>query len=107
MGGEHAKLERMRWDWIMICHGGAAVEECNRAINEALKYNPDQKYLIRLWPIGGLSRFREYEGVATFLEYHFGPRVRAGVREEIKSEVNAVLNGIDKPDNILGFTFLE
>ncbi len=107
VGGEHAKLERMRWDWIMICHGGAAVEESNHAINEALKYNPDQKYLVRLWPIGGLGRFRKYEGVATFLEYHFEPEVRAGVRKEIKSEVDAVLNGIDKPENILGFTFLE
>jgi hypothetical protein len=107
VGGEHAKLERMRWDWIMICHGGAEVEESNRAINEALKHNPDQKYLVRLWPIGGLGRFREHGGVATFLEYHFEPKVRARVREAIKSEVNAVLNGIDKPENILGFTFLE
>ena len=55
----------------------------------------------------GLGRFREYANRATFLEYYFEPKVRAAVRETIKSNMDAVLNGIDKPENILGFTFME
>ena len=98
-GAEHAKLERIRWDWIVMCHyGSAGVAQSIRAANEALKYNPDQKYLVRLWPIGGSGRF---------LDYYFDPAVRATVREAIRAEVDAVLSGIDKPENVLGFTFLE
>ena len=75
-GAEHAKLERIRWDWIMICHGNEDIEGSNLAVNEALKYNPDQKYLVRLWPVMGLGRFLEYDRRATFLGYYVEPQVR-------------------------------
>jgi len=107
VGGQRNRLEMVRWDWVGIMHGSVGVQESISAANEALKHNPDQKYLVRLWPINHLGKFKENSFTGTFLDYHFRPEVRAKVRERIRDEVEAVLNGIAKPENVLGFTFLE
>lgn len=103
----HTLLDRARFDWILVCHGSYAVtRERVEMYNRFLAINPDLKFLVRLWPIVGLGH-PENRHLATFLDYFYKPGVKEKLLERVSEQVTVVLDHIDKPENVLGFTFLE
>ena len=94
-------LDKARLDWVMICLGNERASP--HVYNRQLKYNPDLKYLVRLWPVGNLA----HSGKSSFLHFLYTPGVKEQLFKEVTDQIHSILDVIDKPENVLGFTFLE
>lgn len=101
-------LDRARMDWVFLTFGNppGPSRETTEMLNRLLKINPRLKIMVRLWPIGGLG-LRQNRYQATFLDYLYKEGVRERLLKEISRQIRSVLDYIDKPENVLGFTFLE
>lgn len=102
------ELDVALYDWVFLNFGNiSATPETTAKLNRILKLNPDLKIVIRLWPIMSLGDCPENRFQATFLHYLYQPGVREGVLQNIRDQVSVVLDHIDKPENVVGLTFLE
>jgi hypothetical protein len=97
-------LDRARMDWIFILYG--TENTTAKEFNRLLKINPNLKALVRLWPISNLG-LPENKGRATFVDYLYGDGVKEKLLAETSREIHLILDGNDKPENVVGFTFLE
>jgi len=97
-------LDKARMDWLTINFGSYTVNP--DVYNRQLRLNPRLKYLVRLWPINNLG-WKENRYKATFLDYLYKPGVKEKLLAETSRQIRLVLDGIDRPENVLGFTFLE
>jgi len=90
--------DEARWDWLLVNLGnmGARMETVHR-LNRNLQLNPRQKYLVELFP----------EPHCRFLEYRYRPEVKQALEQETRRQVRLFLDNIAKPENIIGFTFME
>jgi len=105
-GGEG--LDAARFDWHMICFGNvSANQQTVDALNEMLKINPRHKFLIRVWPIGHLGDCPENRGQATLFHYLYQPGVREKLLAETRRQIELVLKGVSRPQNVYGSCFLE
>lgn len=101
-------LDVALYDWVFLNFGNiSATPETTAALNRFLKLNPDLKIVIRVWPIMSLGDCPQNRFQATFLHYLYQPGVREGVLKNIRDQVSVVLDHIDKPENVVGLTFLE
>ncbi len=106
-GGPTA-LDVARFDWSLINFGNVpadqrTVDRCN----EILAINPDHKFVIRIWPIISAGDSNENRRAATFLHVYFRPEAREKVLDNTRKQIRLVLDGLDKPENVVGLTFLE
>jgi len=105
-GGEG--LDAARFDWHMICFGNIPADERTvQGLNEILKLNPKHKFLIRVWPIGGLGDCPENRYQATLFHYLYQPGVKEKLLTEARRQVELVLKGVSRPENVYGCCFLE
>lgn len=104
-----AVADHARWDWLMIME---ANDHSVALMNACQALNPDQQYVVRLWPINGLG---EVSGKAGFLDYRYGMKNIAGEEIPVKDEIHTrlydqietVLSQVTDPEAIVGFTFIE
>lgn len=102
------ELDVARFDWLYLCYGNIpATRETTELLNRFLKINPRLKIVIRVWPIMGLGDCKENRYQATFLHYLYKPGVKEKIHERIRQQVRIVLDHIEKPENVIGLTFLE
>jgi len=97
------------FDWSTINFGNVSDNQSTiDRLNQMLAINPNHKFVIRVWPILGLGDSideNRYQG--TLFHYLFKPGVREAIHQKARDQVNLVLNGISKPENVVGSTFLE
>jgi hypothetical protein len=92
------------FDWSTVSFGNVAVEQVTLdRINTILEINPDHKFVIRVWPLIGLG----VSPPGTLFEYLYEPGVAEAMHAEVWSQIRFVLDGITKPENVVGLTFLE
>ncbi|MCD6407535.1 hypothetical protein J7L87_00600 [bacterium] len=101
-------LDRARMDWVMLTFGNppGPSKETTEMLNKFLEINPELKIMVRLWPICNLG-YKENRYMATFLDYLYKPGVKEKIFKEIKYQIHSVLDYITKPENVVGFVFLE
>jgi hypothetical protein len=92
---EDTVLTHARFDWQMIAFG-SQVDMPN--INRSLSLNPEQRFLVRLWPRSGSDNF---------LDYLYRQDVRERIDKNISEQVHRVLNEISSPEQVVAFAFLE
>lgn len=100
-----ADLDRARMDWVFVNLGSE--NTTGKELNRLLKLNPKLKIVVRLWPIGNIGPHRENRGTATFLDYLFADGVKEKILAETSRQIRSILDPIEKPGNVIGFTFLE
>jgi hypothetical protein len=102
-------LDNARFDWTYVLFGNVDAPDqvtIDRA-NEVLKLNPEHGFLIRVWPIMHLGDCPENRFQASLFHYLYHPGVRERVLAETRRQVEFVLQKLDRPENVLGATFLE
>ena len=106
--GSLTELDVARFDWIVLCFGSIPADrETTEQLNRFLKINPNLKVVVRLWPTSGIGDSPENNYTATFLHYLYLPGVKEKLHANIRQQIHALLDHIDKPENVVGFTFLE
>ena len=104
-------VDAARWDWSALSemNNDLSPQGLREHVNESLKLNPKQKYTVELWPLYGLESGPGSGpgGVATFLDYHFKPEMRAEMQKRIRASVQSILENIAKPENVYGFSLGE
>jgi len=102
------ELDVARFDWLYLCYGNiGAKPETTQLLNRLLKLNPKLKIVIRVWPIMGLGDCKNNSYQATFLHYLYKPGVKEKLLKNVHDQIHVVLDLIDKPENVIGLTFLE
>ena len=106
--GTVSTLDVARFDWTFIAFSNDPVRQTtvNRC-NEILRLNPNHRFVIRVWPIHGLGDCPENGRRATFLHYLYAPGVKEELLAETRRQVNLILEGVSKPENVVGSFFLE
>lgn len=94
-----------RFDWSCVNFGNipesqATVERCNAI----LKLNPGHKFLLRLWPVGGLGKVLPN---ASVFDYHYAPGVREKVLARLEAQVKLIRDNISNPEAVCALTFCE
>lgn len=104
----YTDLDRARMDWVYLTFGNSPnpSRETTEMLNRFLRINPNLKIMVRVWPINNLG-WKENGYKATFLDYLYKPRVKERVLQNITSQIHSVTDYIEKPENVVGFTFLE
>lgn len=97
-------LDRARMDWVFVMLGSH--NTTGKELNRLLRLNPRLKILVRLWPIGNLGQ-KENKYQATFLDYLYADGVKGKLLQETSRQIHSILDPIEKPANVVGFTFLE
>ncbi|MDD5706129.1 MAG: hypothetical protein PHR35_09405 [Kiritimatiellae bacterium] len=98
-------LDRARMDWVYLCFGNEGANP--EMLNEYLKMNPNLKILVRLWPIIYKYDQNKRRSSATFMDYLYEEGIKEKMFGMIDSQVKSVLDHIDKPAAVYGFTFIE
>ena len=98
-------LDRARMDWVFVNLGSE--KTTGTELNRLLALNPALKILVQLWPIGNIGPHPENRGQATFLDYLYADGVKAKLLAETSRQIRSILDPITKPENVVGFTFLE
>ena len=106
--GPVSALDVARFDWTIITFGNdpadqRSVDRCN----EILRLNPNHKFVIRVWPISNLGDCPENGRRATFLHYLYAPGVKEELLAGTRRQINLILEGVSKPENVAGSFFLE
>lgn len=100
-------LDRARMDWVLVCFGNPpGPDRAADKLNEMLRINPDLKIMVRIWPIDNLG-WPENRHQASFLDYFYRPGTRERLLQRAGDQVRSVLDRVDRPENVVGFTFLE
>ncbi|MCF7854699.1 MAG: hypothetical protein K9N51_07875, partial [Candidatus Pacebacteria bacterium] len=102
------ELDKARLDWVYLTFGNppGPGPETTAMLNRFLEINPELKIMVRVWPIGNLGHKRNrYQ--ATFLDYLYKPGVKEKLLAETTRQIDSVMDDINKPENVMGFTFLE
>lgn len=102
-------LDVARYNWGLVCFGNApgTPEYVQETLNPLLAINPDYKFVVRLWPtIGKVDHGGKQEHV-TFLDYLYDDGTRKSLLGAMRQQVSAVMDHIDKPENVHGFCFQE
>ncbi|MBI4027453.1 MAG: hypothetical protein HY360_20880 [Verrucomicrobia bacterium] len=99
-------LDIARLDWLFITNPPPD-KDTARKMNRYLAINPKLKFLVRIWPILGLGDCKENRHQATFLDYLYKEGVKGKLLQEATRQIHWVLDQTDKPENVLGFTFIE
>ncbi len=97
-------LDRARMDWVFVMLGSSTTT--GNELNRLLAINPDLKILVRLWPIAGIGQ-PQNRGQTTFLDYLYADGVKVKLLAETSRQIRSILDPITKPENVVGFTFLE
>ena len=106
--GALTELDAARFDWLYLGFGNiGATPETTQLLNRLLKINPKLKIVIRVWPIMGLGDCKENRYQATFLHYLYKPGVKQKLLANIREQIRVVLDHIERPENVVGLTFLE
>ncbi len=101
-------LDNARFDWTYVCFGNDAADDSTvRRCNEVLKLNPKHRFVLRVWPISNLGDCKENNFQATLFHYLYMPGIRQKVLNEVRRQIHVMLKGINKPENVVGATFLE
>lgn len=102
------ELDGARWDWLVLGYTNMSpVETAVKELNRNLQLNPRQKYLGRLWPINGLGKAGRYHHGGTMFDYQYRPGVKEALEKQLRRQIRGLLDNITKPQNVVGFTFLE
>ena len=98
-----------RFDWSTINFGNVSADQATvDRCNAILEHNPRHKFVIRVWPIMSLGdSMAENRFQATLFHYLYKPGVREGIEANIRAQIRLVLDGIARPENVVGLTFLE
>ena len=106
--GRFTELDAARADWLLLRFPGLpSTRKTAELLNRLIAMNPRLKIMARIWPIGGLSPYKESRYQATFYEYFYVPGVKEKLFAEIRRQIRVVLDHLDKPENFVALTFLE
>lgn len=106
--GRFTELDAARADWLLLRFPGLpSTRETTELLNRLIRLNPRLKIMVRVWPLSGLSPYRESRYQATFYEYFYADGVKEKLLEEIRRQIRVVLDHIEKPENFVAMTFLE
>jgi len=106
--GALTELDVARFDWLYLGFGNIGADvETTKLLNRLLAINPKLKIVIRVWPIMGLGDCEENRHQATFLHYLYKPGVKDRLLQNVHDQIHVVLDHIDRPQNVVGSTFLE
>ncbi|MFH0797353.1 MAG: hypothetical protein V2A65_09965 [Candidatus Omnitrophota bacterium] len=102
-------LDEARFDWICLHENNTPVNSSTikNRINRNLAINPRQKYIVQLGPVCHLGNPKRYSGVAVIFDYRYKPGVREAIILGLKKTIKMVLGDINKPENVVGFSFVE
>lgn len=106
-GSYGTELDSARGDWMLI------IGESPENLNRYLEINPDQKYVVQLWPGYHLGKVRVLDGtgsssdMATFLDYYFDEEVKKKIKENIQKQVHRFTKSLSRPENLAGFVLME
>lgn len=95
------------YDWLMINFGSIQPEKYMERYNNILKINPNFKFFVRLWPIMNVGGDPRNKYQAMFLDYFYSPGMKEKIFASAREQIQLILNGIDKPENVVAFSFLE
>ena len=106
--GELSVIDVARFDWTAISFGNdpadqTTVDRCN----EILRLNPKHKFVIRVWPISYLGDCPENSHQATLFHYLYAPGVKEKLLAETRRQIELIVKGVSKPENVVGSHFLE
>ena len=106
--GELTELDVARFDWVMVCFGNISSDpNTTELLNRLLKINPNLKFMVRLWPGLYVDHPPGQNHKATFMDYLYVPGVKERYHEEVSRQIHVILDHIDKPENVIGFTMEE
>lgn len=102
-------LDLARYDWLYICFGNeAATKKNTERLNEYLKVNPKQKYVIRLWPVYQYKApGQEVRHLTSFMDYLYDPNVKKRILQTVDQQLDSVMNHISNKDAVYGITLME
>lgn len=110
-GGWHdtTLLDIARYDWVYICYGNEPATKANtERLNEYLKINPKQKYVLRLWPsfqYQAPGQTKKHK--CTFLDYLYQPDVKKRFLKSIDQQIDSVMDHISDKNALYGITLME
>ena len=105
--GAGSPLDVARFDWSLINLGNISVnQDTLDHLNRVLDINPKQRFLLRVWPIGGLGKLPDNRCQMTLFDYHYTPGIKEKVLKRTKEQVEFFKNGL-KSDSLAGICFLE
>jgi hypothetical protein len=109
MRSQAEPLDNARFDWSYILFGGPdpTNDDTVTRANEILRLNPQHGFVIRVWPTMHLGDCEENRQQASLFHYVYVKGVRERVLAETRRQIALILEHIDKPENVLGATFLE
>jgi len=101
--------DEARWHWglLHVSNTPINLQTIRTRVNRNLALNPRQKYVVQLTPICHLGRPHRYRGTATMFDYRYRPEVHEGLERELRNEIRLILDNISKPQNVVGFSFVE
>lgn len=106
--GELTELDVARFDWVMVCFGNISSDRSTTdLLNRLLQINPDLKFMVRLWPGLYVDHPAGQKHKATFLDYLYVPGVKERYHKEVGRQIHVILDHIDNPENVIGFTLEE
>jgi hypothetical protein len=106
--GALTELDVARFDWVLVTFGNiSSTRDTTELLNRLLKINPGLKFMVRLWPAPYVDHPPGDNHSATFLDYLYVPGVKERYLEEVSRQIHVVLDHIDKPENVIGFTLEE
>ncbi|MBR2425880.1 MAG: hypothetical protein IKB16_03970 [Lentisphaeria bacterium] len=102
-------LDLARYDWLYICFGNEpATKQNTERLNEYLKINPKQKYVIRLWPVYKYKApGQKVSHLTSFMDYLYDPNVKKRILQTVDQQLDSVMNHISNKDAVYGITLLE
>ena len=95
-------------DWALVNFGSMPISGPETAvmINRFLALNPKLKIIVRVWPVNNLGG-PDSRHLATFLNYLYKPGVKEKLLEKTSRQIRSILDGVSKPQNVVGFAFME
>jgi len=101
-------LDIARYDWSLINLGSIpANQKTLELLNKVLEINPQHKFLLRVWPIGGLSKLAENRYQMTLFDYFYCEGIKEKLFQKTKEQIEYFIKGLSKPESIDGISFLE
>lgn len=97
------------FDWSTVHFGNSPHNQTTlNRLNEVLELNPDHKFVLELWPIMNLGgTLQNNPTQANLFHYLYEPGVREAVLRNARTQIEWVLNGLDRPESVVAMTFLE
>jgi hypothetical protein len=97
-------VDLARFEWLLV---DVSLPRTVEIMNQLLEINPELKFMVRLWPVNNLNPYGLQQNTAIFLDWRYDTNVKTEVEKRLRDQIKTLALGISKPQNIIGFNFLE